>query len=62
VGIEGVGGGVRRTSAQRDARYMLRMLSKRTIYTIPNERLIGPLTREHNAAVRIKGLFSASWI
>ena len=53
---------MRRTSAQRDARYMLRILSKRTMYTIPNERLISALTREHKAAVRINGSFSASWI
>ena len=53
---------VRRTSAQRDARYMLHMLSKRTMYTIPNERLIRALTREHNAAVRVNGSFSASCI
>ena len=55
-------GGVRRTSAQRDTRYMLRMLSKRTMYTIPNERLISALTREHKAAVRVNGSFSVSWI
>lgn len=41
---------------------MLCMISKRTIYTIPNERFIGPLTREHNAAVPVKGSFSAPWI
>ena len=55
-------GRVRHTSAQRDARYMLRMLSKRTMYIIPNERLINALTREPNAAVRVKGSLSAASI
>ena len=32
------------------------------VYTILNERLISALTREHNAAVRVNGSFSASWI
>jgi hypothetical protein len=34
---------------------MLRVLSKRTLYTTPNERLSSALTSEHNVAVRIKG-------
>ena len=55
-------GSVERTLAQRDTRDMLRMLSKRTMYTTPNERLISTLTRDHNAAVRINESFSASWI
>ena len=39
-----------------------RVLSKRTIYTIPNEILVSALTREHKAAVRVKGSFYAPWI
>lgn len=43
------------TSAQRDARYMLRMVPKRMIYIIPYERLINALIREQRAAVRVNG-------
>jgi hypothetical protein len=50
------------TMAERDAWYKMRMLSKRTIYTAPNERLIIALTTEDRAAVRVSGSFSASWI
>ncbi len=50
------------TSAQRDARYILRMVPNRTIYKIPHERLINALTREERAAVRVNGSFAASWI
>ena len=49
-------------SAQRDARYMLRMVSKCTLYMIPFERLINALTREHSVAVRVNGSDSASCI
>jgi hypothetical protein len=50
------------TSAQRDARYMLRMVPKRMIYKIPYDRLINALIREQRAAVRVNGSSSASWI
>ena len=41
---------------------MLRMFPKRTIYMIPNERLINALTREQSEAVRINGSVVASGI
>jgi hypothetical protein len=50
------------TSAQRDARYMLRIVPKRMIYMIPYERLINALTRELRAAVRVNQSSAASWI
>jgi hypothetical protein len=50
------------TSAQRDARYMLRIVPKRMIYVIPNERLINALIREQSAAVRVSGSIAASGI
>ena len=57
---------VRHTSAQGDVQYMecnmLRMLSKRTINIIPNERFISALSREHNAAMQVKGSLFGSWI
>jgi hypothetical protein len=50
------------TSAQRDARYILRMFPKTMIYVIPYERLINALIREQSAAVRVNGSSSASCI
>jgi hypothetical protein len=50
------------TSAQRDARYMLRMVPKRMIYIIPYERLINALIREQRAAVRVNGSSAAPGI
>ena len=50
------------TSAQRDARYILRMVPKRMIYIIPYARLINALTRDQSAAVRVNGSPAASGI
>jgi hypothetical protein len=50
------------TSAQRDARYILRMVPKRIIYIIPYARLINALIRDQSAAVRVNGSAAASGI
>ena len=48
------------TSAHLDARNMLLIVAKRTIYMRPYDRLINAETREINANVLVIGSFAAS--